>query len=146
MMEVILKLSSKFHYTYFLSSTGLLKYQWNEKLRLTMTGKNFSRPHILKYFSCIFPKKQVLKFHANCLRRRQTARNVKAYFLGKIRKMSPVCHLLNSNNIYGNYPICSDTFNSFFYTCPKIWMSILRHADVSNNSWAQLFKANNVVS
>ena len=34
----------------------------------------------------IFPSKEVLTFHANCLPRRQFACNVKSYFLGKIRK------------------------------------------------------------
>ena len=41
----------------------------------------------------IFPRKQDLTFHANCLLRRQFAWNVKSCFLGKIRKIfqSVVC-------------------------------------------------------
>ena len=35
----------------------------------------------------IFPRKQDLTFHANCLLRRQFAWNVKSCFLGKIRKI-----------------------------------------------------------
>ena len=38
----------------------------------------------------IFPRKQVLTFHANCLLRRQFAQNIKACFLGKIRKNNQV--------------------------------------------------------
>ena len=43
----------------------------------------------------IFSRKQDLTFHANCLQWRQFAWNVKICFPGKIRKMSPTCHLLN---------------------------------------------------
>ena len=42
-----------------------------------------------------FPGKQDLIFHANCLHQRQFAWNVMSYFLGKIRKISPICRLLN---------------------------------------------------
>ena len=38
-------------------------------------------------FSLIFPRKQDLTFHENCLHWRQSARNVKACSLGKIRKI-----------------------------------------------------------
>ena len=37
----------------------------------------------------IFPKKQDLTFHANCLFRRHYV------FWGKKKKISPICHLLN---------------------------------------------------
>ena len=40
--------------------------------------------------SLIFPRKQDMTFHANCLHWRQFAWNVKSCFLGKIRKRSPV--------------------------------------------------------
>ena len=46
----------------------------------------FSRRHIDDIF-LIFPRKQDLTFHANCLLRRQFAWNVKSCSLGKIRKI-----------------------------------------------------------
>ena len=46
----------------------------------------FSRRQIDDIF-LIFPRKQDLTFHANCLLRRQFAWNVKSCFLGKIRKI-----------------------------------------------------------
>ena len=46
----------------------------------------FSRRQIDDIF-LIFPRKQDLTFHANCLLRRQFACNVKSCFLGKIRKI-----------------------------------------------------------
>ena len=56
----------------------------------------FSVDYILKHFSYFFfPRKQVLTFHANCLQWRQFAWNVKSCFLGKIRNVSSICHLLN---------------------------------------------------
>ena len=39
--------------------------------------------------------KQFLTFHANCLQWRQLAWKVWSCFLGKIRKVSSICHLLN---------------------------------------------------
>ena len=48
-----------------------------------------------KGFFLIFPRKQPLTFHANCLLWRQFARNTKVAFLGKIRKRWSICHLLN---------------------------------------------------
>ena len=42
----------------------------------------------------IFPRKQDLTFHANCLLRRQFAWNVKFCFLGKIRKNISKCRLV----------------------------------------------------
>ena len=53
----------------------------------------FSRRQIDDIF-LIFPRKQALIFHANCLLRRQFACNIKAYFLGKIRKNISKCCLL----------------------------------------------------
>ena len=44
-----------------------------------------SRQHIDDTF-LIFPRKQVLTFHADCLQWRQFTRNVKTCFLGKVRK------------------------------------------------------------
>ena len=37
----------------------------------------------------VFHRKLALTFHANCLLRRQFAWNVRAYFLGKLRKKNP---------------------------------------------------------
>ena len=42
----------------------------------------------------LIPRKQDLIFHANCLLRRQFAWNVKSCFLGKIRKNISKCRLL----------------------------------------------------
>ena len=59
----------------------------------SILGKKKSGDSILKFF-LIFPRKEALTFHANCLLRRQSAWNVKAYFLGKIGKISLICRLL----------------------------------------------------
>ena len=56
-----------------------------EDLTYTTLGK-FSRWHIDSIF-LIFPRKQDLTFHANCLQWRQFAWNAKSCFLGKIRKI-----------------------------------------------------------
>ena len=50
---------------------------------------------ITEIFFLIFPRKQVLTFHANCLQWRQFAWKVKSCFLGKRRKIPSICHLLN---------------------------------------------------
>ena len=63
---------------------ALLIYEMAFKLFHTLV--EFSRQQIDDIFP-IFPRKLALKFHANCLLRRQFARNVKAYFLGKIREI-----------------------------------------------------------
>ena len=47
----------------------------------------FSADDKMMLFFLFFPRKQDLTFHANCLRRRQFAWNVKSCFLGKIRKI-----------------------------------------------------------
>ena len=59
----------------------LTVYEW-PLLTLSMLGKHFS---ILNFEICflIFPRKQDLIVHANCLHRRQFACNVKFCFLGK---------------------------------------------------------------
>ena len=46
-------------------------------------------------FRFFFSRKEALIFHVHCLLRRQFAWNAKACFLGKIRKKSSICHLLN---------------------------------------------------
>ena len=56
-------------------------------LMLSMLGKNFSRRHFEIFFSFFLEEKD-LTLHANCLLRRQSARNIKSCFLGKMRKMS----------------------------------------------------------
>ena len=53
----------------------------------------FSRQQIDDIF-LIFPRKQDLTFHANCLLRKQFAWNVKSFFLGKIKKNISKCRLL----------------------------------------------------
>ena len=53
-----------------------------QTLKLSMLGKN-SVDCIFKYFS-FCSQKEALTFHANCLGRRQFARNVKVYLLEKI--------------------------------------------------------------
>ena len=62
---------------------------WKGSIHITLTlstpGKNFSRRHF-EIFFLIFPRKQNLTFHANCLQWRQFAWNVKFCYLGKIRK------------------------------------------------------------
>ena len=62
-------------------------------LTLSTLGKIFCRRHF-EIFFLFFPEKKDLTFHANCLLRRQFAWNVKSCFLGKIRKISSICHLL----------------------------------------------------
>ena len=70
-----------------------------EKVTIIQSEVPFQRPtinlcHSLGIFSrrqiddifLIFPRKQDLTFHANCLLRRQYAWNVKSCFLGKLRK------------------------------------------------------------
>ena len=63
-------------------------------IMLSMLGNDFSRRHfeILFWF---FPEKLDLTFHANCLLRRQFAWNIKSYFLGKIKEIWAIYHLLN---------------------------------------------------
>ena len=53
----------------------------------------FSRRQVDDMF-LIFPRKQDLTFHANCLLRRQFAWNVKSCFLGKLRKIFSKYRLL----------------------------------------------------
>ena len=64
-------------------------------IMLSMLGKIFSRWHSENFFFLIFPRKEAFTFHKNSPLRRQFARNVKASFLGKVRKISWICHLLN---------------------------------------------------
>ena len=60
-------------------STGFLSF-------LSAIGK-FSTQQTLIFFLYRFPRKYPLTVHANCLLGRQSAGNVKAYFLGKLRKI-----------------------------------------------------------
>ena len=60
--------------------------------------RKFSRHKLLIVFLFFSRKKQDLTFHANCLQWRQFARNVKFYFLGKIRKNISKCRLLKILN------------------------------------------------
>ena len=62
-----------------------------------MLWANTANDKIDDYFLLFFfTEKKALKFHANCLPRRQFALNVKAYFLGKMRKNISKCHLLET--------------------------------------------------
>ena len=54
-------------------------------LMLRTLSKIFCRRHFKIFFS-YFSKKKVFTFHTKCLLRKQFAWNVKAYFLGKIKK------------------------------------------------------------
>ena len=54
---------------------------------------NISADNTLNYLSYFSPKR-AFDFHATCLLRRQFAGNVESYFLGKIRKILSICHLL----------------------------------------------------
>ena len=56
-------------------------------LKLSMLGKNFSADDILEKKNLIFSRKLALIYHANCLLKRQFAKSVKAYFLGKRRQI-----------------------------------------------------------
>ena len=59
-------------------------------LPLSLSGQiQFSRRYTDYVFS-YFPRKQALTFHASYLLRRQYARNVKVYFLGKNKKKKSV--------------------------------------------------------
>ena len=82
-------------------------YLFQHYLTLSTLGKTFSRQHFEMFF-LIFPRKQNLTFHANCLHWkqnltfhanclcwRQFAWNVKFCFLGNIRKILSIFHLLN---------------------------------------------------
>ena len=62
-------------------------------LTLSTLGKIFTRWHF-EIFFLIFLRKQDMTFHANCLLWRQFAWTVKSCFLGKIRKISSIYHLL----------------------------------------------------
>ena len=84
----------------------------------------FSKRQIDDIF-LIFPSKQDLTFHANCLLRRQFAWNVKSCFLGKIRKNISKCHLLKilprvlSVNIGNQHLKCVIWF---FFSCRcRLW-------------------------
>ena len=52
---------------------------------ILFTLEKLSRQQMNDIF-LVFPRKQGMKLHANCLLRRQFACNFKPYFLGKIRK------------------------------------------------------------
>ena len=59
---------------------------WYLKLSVCLSLGQFSRWQISDIFF-IFPRKQDLQFHTNCLQWRKFAWNVKYCFLGKIRKI-----------------------------------------------------------
>ena len=67
----------------------------NSSLNAKHSGYNFQQTTYLKYLLLLlfFPWKQVLTFHANYGKR--ITWNFKSCFLGKIRKISSVCRLLN---------------------------------------------------
>ena len=91
-------LSNCCHYHYLLPMSFFCVSLLNNMvvcLTLNTLGKIFSRRHI-KIVFLIFPRKEDLTFHANCLHQRQFAWNVKTYFLGKIRKNISICHLLKT--------------------------------------------------
>ena len=64
--------------------------------------------------SFILPRKKVLTFHANCLFRRQFARNVITYFLGKIKiQLNVDCWIFTKHAsmkfcLFWNYLPCRD--------------------------------------
>ena len=64
-----------------------------------MLGKNFSRQR--KNIFLIFPRKQFLTFHVNCLHWRHEIICMKcqSLFSGKIRNTSLVCHLLHLHRV-----------------------------------------------
>ena len=64
------------------------------QLTLSMLWANSADDKLI-FFFLIFPRKQDLTVHANCLLRRQFTWNVKSYFLGNIRKNISKYLLLN---------------------------------------------------
>ena len=95
-----------------------------------MLVKNLRR-HILKCYFQIFTRKLVLTFHAKTLLRRQFAWNVKACLLGKIRKISLICCLLNLLRVVQvKSTTTSDTVMSIDYST----MTLLKFSLRSGNS------------
>ena len=85
-------------YMYIFHLTLLMLFisvTWTHQTRVLWSLRCINLYHSLGIFSrrqiddifLIFPSKQDLTFHANCLLWRQFAWNVKSYFLGKIRKI-----------------------------------------------------------
>ena len=63
-------------------------------LTLSTLGKIFPQATVWNIF-LIFPRKQDLTFHANCLHWRQFAWNGKSCLMRKIMKISSICRLRN---------------------------------------------------
>ena len=70
----------------------------NGKFQLLACLVKISADSILEIFFLFFPENKLWSFHANCFQKwqfawKQFAWNVRAYFLGKIRKMSSMNYL-----------------------------------------------------
>ena len=86
----------------------------------------------------IFPRKQDLTLHANCLLRRQFAWNVKSCFLGKIRKIfqNVVC--------WKFYPECYALTLSVLKTIPNTFASV--QVSTSDLNWRALVSNTVIIS
>ena len=78
---------------HFLEKTTICHLQNLSRIPVVNLLGLFSRQQIDDIF-LIFPRKQVLTFHANWLQWRQFARNVKTFFYGKNKRSISVCCLL----------------------------------------------------
>ena len=90
--------------------TGASLRLYCELLMLSMLGENFSKPHFKNIFH-IFPRKQVLTFHANCPL-------VKGHFVGKIRSMY-VINLLSAEFAQNFVQVKYNSDNCKLYLFPQ---------------------------
>ena len=96
------------------TSTWITHWQTLQTLinrSLPLFGLIFTRWHTGNIFH-IFPRKQDLTIHANCLQWRQFAWNVRSGFLGKIRKKSQNVICWNFYQVYCSFPLHSDKYDS----------------------------------
>ena len=87
-----------------------------------MLGENFSRRQF-EFFALllIFPRKQDLTHHANCLLRRQFAWSVRSYFLGRLRKT-----IISLSSAEPAHSVVSVNLNSCFFFHPKVYENMCR--------------------
>ena len=95
---------SSSNYDYLLIKKKYLRYQQTtDNLSTLACTNNISKEALKKFSTChtmskfstrqtdciclIFPRKYDLTLHVNCLIRKQFAKSVKSYFLGKMRKL-----------------------------------------------------------
>ena len=87
-----------------------------------MIGKNFSQHFEL--FFLIFPRKQALTFHANCLLRKQFASNVKPVFGEQIKKND--IHLSSAEFVFFQLQVDLDTDTAIVLGMGNVALDVAR--------------------